>query len=304
MNAVKAVQLFILVWTFTAVCQADGDISVSCADVTGTVRKEVTFTCSVSLKKSKHCITLYKFLYPEKYSDSEICREDFPQDCEKRNNFTYRFSSTAVMTGQFRFFIQTNRGLKLTAFTVNITGDISVSCADVTGTVSEEITFTCSISLKKSEHCIQSYKFLYPEKYGSTICRADFPLNPCEQGNSFTCRFSSTTVMTEQFRFFVQVNGGQKQTAFTVNITESSKPETVTEAPDPNAAMAVVGSVTTKSPETDNGFRSRNTVIAAVTGCFIIIIIITIIYKKKPNYSKAEFQRRISRCVNPALNSP
>ncbi|XP_077056402.1 uncharacterized protein LOC143709686 [Siphateles boraxobius] len=121
MNGVNAVQLFILVWTFTAVCQADGDISVSCADVTGTVSEEITFTCSVSLKKSEYCIIMYKFQYPEKYSDSEICREDFPLDCEKRNNFTCRFSSTTVMTGQFRFFIQTNCSRTQTAFTVNIT---------------------------------------------------------------------------------------------------------------------------------------------------------------------------------------
>ncbi|XP_077065357.1 uncharacterized protein LOC143718238 [Siphateles boraxobius] len=118
MNAVNAVQLFILVWTFTDVCQADGDISVSCADVTGTVRKEVTFTCSVSLKKSDCCISLYKFRYPEKYNNSEICREN--SSCEQRN-FTCSFSSTTVMTGQFRFFIQTNCGRKDTEFTVNIT---------------------------------------------------------------------------------------------------------------------------------------------------------------------------------------
>ncbi|XP_077056401.1 uncharacterized protein LOC143709685 [Siphateles boraxobius] len=188
------------------------------------------------------------------------------------------------MTGQYRFFVQVNGGQKLIAFTVNITGDISVSCADVTGTVRKEVTFTCSVSLKKSECCITLYKFQYPEKNNDpAICREVFPQD-CEKRNSFTCSFSSTTVMTGQFRFFIQTNCSRKQTAFTVNITESSKPETVTEAPDPDAALKIV----------EPDFGSRNTVIAAVTGCFIfIIIIITIIYKKKPNYSKAEFQRRI-----------
>ncbi|KAK7122265.1 hypothetical protein R3I94_019402 [Phoxinus phoxinus] len=112
-----AVQLFIL-WTFPAVCQADDDISVRCQDVTGTVDEEVTLTCSVSLKESGCCITLYKFLYPEKYNDSEICREEFPRDpCKQRNNFT----CSSTMTGQFRFFVQATCGWIRTEFTVNIT---------------------------------------------------------------------------------------------------------------------------------------------------------------------------------------
>ncbi|KAK9965927.1 hypothetical protein ABG768_004989 [Culter alburnus] len=53
MNTVNAV-LFILVWTFTAVCQADDDVcSISCEEVTGAVGKEVTLTCSVSQKPQK-----------------------------------------------------------------------------------------------------------------------------------------------------------------------------------------------------------------------------------------------------------
>ncbi|XDV44072.1 hypothetical protein PO909_012421 [Leuciscus waleckii] len=122
MNAVNAVQLFTLVWTFTAVCQADDDISVSCENVTGTVGEEVTLTCSVSLEKSGCCIRVYKFQYPEKYNDSEIFRKEFPQDsCEQRNSFTCSFSSTTVMTGEFRFFVQATCGSKITEFTVNIT---------------------------------------------------------------------------------------------------------------------------------------------------------------------------------------
>ncbi|XDV44067.1 hypothetical protein PO909_012418 [Leuciscus waleckii] len=173
MNAVNAVQLFTLVWTFTAVCQADDHISVSCENVTGTVGEVVTFTCSVSLNKSECCILLYKFQYPEKYNDSEICREEFPQDS-------------------------------------------------------------------------------------------------CEQRNSFTCSFNSTTVMTGEFRFFVQATCGSKITEFTVNITESTS------------------IIEEKQRREGDDTRSKSAVIAAVTGCFIfiIIIIITIIYKKKPNYRK------------------
>ncbi|XDV44064.1 hypothetical protein PO909_012417, partial [Leuciscus waleckii] len=73
MGVSNVVLMFILVWTFTA---ADyDDISVRCEDVTGTVSEEVTLTCSVSLNKSECCIVFYRFQYPEKYNDSEICRE-------------------------------------------------------------------------------------------------------------------------------------------------------------------------------------------------------------------------------------
>ncbi|KAK7122267.1 hypothetical protein R3I94_019404 [Phoxinus phoxinus] len=189
MIAVNSMHLFILGWTLTAVCQADDDISVRCEDVIGTVREKVTFTCSVSLKKSECCITLFKFQYLEKYTDSEICREEFP-------------------------------------------------------------------------------------------------LDSCEQRNSSTCRFSSNTAMTGQFRFFVQANCRPTQTEFTVNITETSKPEPVTED---NGKKDTIK---------EDDLRSRNAVIAAVIGCFIftiiIIIIGTILCTKKKTYSKpCGFQRRI-----------
>ncbi|XP_048036386.1 uncharacterized protein LOC125261872 isoform X2 [Megalobrama amblycephala] len=121
MNAVNTVQLFIVVWTFTAVCRADDD-GCSCEDVTGTEKKEVTLICNVSLKRSECCIILYKFYYTEKYKDSTICREDLPLDsCEQRNNFTCRHTPTTAMIGQFRFFVQTMCGVIKTKFTVNIT---------------------------------------------------------------------------------------------------------------------------------------------------------------------------------------
>ncbi|XDV44070.1 hypothetical protein PO909_012419 [Leuciscus waleckii] len=119
MNAVNAVQLFTLVWTFTAVCQADDDISVSCEDVTGIVKKEVTFTCSVCLNKSGCCITGYKFQYPEIHKESDFCKQTVSK-CSQRNSFTCSFSPT-TMTEQFRFFVQTNCGNKRTEFTVDIT---------------------------------------------------------------------------------------------------------------------------------------------------------------------------------------
>ncbi|XP_016408863.1 uncharacterized protein LOC107740851 [Sinocyclocheilus rhinocerous] len=124
MNAVNAVQLFILVWTFTAVCQADDDVIVSCQNVTGSVGKEVTLTCSVSLQCTEYCIKNYKFQYPESFNDSVICHQDFPNDpCEQRNSFTCSYTPTTAMTEQFTFFVQTNCGMKRAGFTV----DTSVS---------------------------------------------------------------------------------------------------------------------------------------------------------------------------------
>jgi len=106
-------------------CYFSGDFNVSCEDVTGTVSEEVNFNCSVSLKKSKCCIKLYKFQYPKNISDSEICREEFPPDsCEQRNSFTCSFTPTTVMKEQFRFFIQPVCGVNTTEFTVNITGTV------------------------------------------------------------------------------------------------------------------------------------------------------------------------------------
>ncbi|XP_048036092.1 uncharacterized protein LOC125261578 [Megalobrama amblycephala] len=123
MNAVNCVHLFIVVWTFTAVCRADDDLSsVNCENVTGTVGK-VNFTCSVSQKCSECCISKYKFQYPKIYNDTEICRQEFPEgSCEQRNNFTCRYTPATAMTGQFRFFVQTIKcGKKNTEFTVDIT---------------------------------------------------------------------------------------------------------------------------------------------------------------------------------------
>ncbi len=94
--------------------------------------------------------------------------------------------------------------------------DFIVSCDDVTGSVGNEVTFACRVSLQPNECCIQMYKFKYPNH--SAICKEEFPLNPCEQRNSFTCRYTPTTAMTEQFRIFVQTTCGVKTTEFTVNI--------------------------------------------------------------------------------------
>ncbi|XP_058601211.1 uncharacterized protein LOC131520761 [Onychostoma macrolepis] len=199
MNAVNAVQMFILIWTFYAVCQADDDFIVSCDDVTGSVGNEVTFTCRVSLQPPECCIKMYMFQYAMLYNDLAICKEEPP-------------------------------------------------------------------------------------------------VNPCDHSNSFTCRYTPATAMTEKFRFFVQTNCGRNTTEFTVNIPVPSTPEIVTEAPsmkERNINQSLLG---TSLPDTAEDPRSKYTVTAVVVGFFILIIIVimTVIRNKKPSFNTScRFQKRM-----------
>ncbi|XP_050957827.1 uncharacterized protein LOC127158925 isoform X1 [Labeo rohita] len=186
MNAVNAVLLFILVWTFSAVCKADGDVIVSCDEVTGFVGKEVTFNCSISLQGTSCCVLMYMFQYP---NDSVICKEKAP-------------------------------------------------------------------------------------------------VNPCKQRNSFTCSYTPTTAMTEQFRIFVQTPCGTEISKFTVDITGPIKPEINNEAPGEKVNISKIIS-RTSPPDTEVDLGSKVSVIAAVVGCFILIIIVIIIRNKKPNFNNS-----------------
>ncbi|XP_026131783.1 uncharacterized protein LOC113111370 [Carassius auratus] len=136
MKAVNAVQLFSLFWTFTALCQADEDISVSCKNVTGSVGKEVNLHCSVSVNCLDCSIEMYKFLYP---NESAICKEPLKDYCKQSNIFTCRYTPTTAMTEQFSFFVQTTCGVKKPKFTVDITGSSPViGATNVPGSMIEE----------------------------------------------------------------------------------------------------------------------------------------------------------------------
>ncbi|XP_016371786.1 uncharacterized protein LOC107711325 isoform X1 [Sinocyclocheilus rhinocerous] len=200
MNAVNAVQLFILVWTFTAVCQADKN--VSCKNVTGYVGKEVHLTCRVSQQCAKYCFKMFMFQYPKSYKNSTICKEEPP-------------------------------------------------------------------------------------------------VNSCDQRNSFTCRYTPTTAMTEQFRFFAQTNCGTETTKFTVDITGPTTPAVVTGAPGEKAEFKVTNVPGPSAPDTAAGHESKVSVFAAAVGCFILIILImTIIHNRKPNFTKScGFQKRMFLCI-------
>ncbi len=97
--------------------------------------------------------------------------------------------------------------------------DISVIC-DVTGSVGKEVNLTCSVSLQNTDCCIRKYMFQYPEIYNdSVICKKELPRDSCAQRNSFTCSYTPTTAITQQFRFFLQTACGAKRTEFIVDVT-------------------------------------------------------------------------------------
>ncbi|XP_048026577.1 uncharacterized protein LOC125255407 isoform X2 [Megalobrama amblycephala] len=169
---------------------------------------------------------------------------------------------TNTHSGEYKLLInsqricrkQSNNSFTITTirrFSATIHDVCNISCKEVTGDVGKEVTLTCSVSQKRPECCIIMYKFQYPEKYNnSAICKQEFPLDSCEQRNSFTCRYTPTTEMTGQFRFFVQTKFGARKTQFTVNITEPIKPEIVAEETATKESVTVTEETVTKESVT------------------------------------------------------
>ncbi|XP_056325003.1 uncharacterized protein LOC130238122 [Danio aesculapii] len=222
----------ILVWTFMIVGNDSRDCGVSCNNVTGTVGNEVIFNCSISEQKTG-CFTVYKFQYPEKYNDSVICGQ-FSHGCEKMHIFTCRYTPDTAMKETFRFYVHGGRNCAESKdFTVEISDFCSVSCNNVTGTVGNEVTLTCSIPQQCTECCIQLYKFQHPTIYDySVICRQEFPKDVCEQRTSFTCRYTPDTAMKKTFTFISQTLCRVKRSEFTVEISGPSETRTDTESAD------------------------------------------------------------------------
>ncbi len=110
--------LFHIVWYYDFYCYFS-DISVNCDGVTGSVGKEVTLTCSVSLPKENCCIKHSWF----KYDDLKICKEVVPEgSCEHSKRFTCRYTPNTTMTEKYSFFVQASCGWNKTNFTVITTG--------------------------------------------------------------------------------------------------------------------------------------------------------------------------------------
>ncbi|KAK2876075.1 hypothetical protein Q8A67_020171 [Cirrhinus molitorella] len=372
MSADNVVLLFMLVLTFVAVCQADEHISVSCDDVTGSVGKELNFTCNVSLHNTECCIKKYKFQYPETYNDIESCKDSNVNACKQWNRFTCRYTPTTAMTAIFRFLVFASCGKDKTYITVDIKEPLkhetateapgkkgngteafiisgvscfiiiiivmavfcvkrllhplkiksmnavnavqlfivvwtftavcqadvdfcSVTCHNVTESVGNEAQFTCSVLLLDTGCCIKLYKFQYPKHYNDNEICKEMPLvNACNQRNSFTCRYTPTTAMTEQFRFFVQTLCGICRTEFTVGATAPMKHQINTEAPGKKEEPIWDISETSKQK------KFKIAVIAAVISCFIIAIM-PVIYKitQKQNKTFLATRQDEDNCSHP-----
>ncbi|XP_065116759.1 uncharacterized protein [Paramisgurnus dabryanus] len=122
MGAFNVGLLVLLVWTFTAVCEADDDIAINCEDVTAPVGDKITLTCRFSHLNEGCCAKWYKFIDTAAANDPDICRENFIDDPCKKERFSCLYTANKAMTTKFKFFVQTNCGGETTEFSVNITG--------------------------------------------------------------------------------------------------------------------------------------------------------------------------------------
>lgn len=79
-----------------------------------------------------------------------------------------------------------------------------INSVDVTGTVHEELTLTCSISLNCTKEadqcCIISYMF--KDENTTVIYKKEFPNKTCERKIKATCVYKSSENMTAKFVIF------------------------------------------------------------------------------------------------------
>ncbi|XP_051530878.1 uncharacterized protein LOC127427353 [Myxocyprinus asiaticus] len=147
--AVHAGLLFVLVWTFSAVCEDNDDnlSTITCEHITGTVGENVTLICRVSTQSNDLCIQFCMF------SDAinggtELCRKHY--SCDQRN-FTCTYTPKAKRTTKFKFFLQTNTEWKTSNFTVNITEFVKDSATNTTSASSQKGVDT-EVSTKENQH--------------------------------------------------------------------------------------------------------------------------------------------------------
>ncbi|KTF79544.1 hypothetical protein cypCar_00040313, partial [Cyprinus carpio] len=170
--------------------------------------------------------------------------------------------------------------------------NFNVSCDDVTGFVGKKVNLTCRVSQQCDKYCLKMYKFKYPND--TAICKQEPPVDSCDESKSFTCSYTPTTPMTEKFRFFAQANCDMDTKEFTVNIAEEAL----------NKKLSGTSLYTTLSSRS----RIKASAVAAIVGCFILIILIlitmTIIHNKKPNFIKScGFQKRMFLCIKHEENN-
>nr|XP_055032284.1 uncharacterized protein LOC129421033 isoform X2 [Misgurnus anguillicaudatus] len=121
--------LVLLVCSYTAVCQ---DIISYCEDVTAHVGDKITLTCTVTYRKKRCCMKLYKFINTAA-SNEEICKKEFGDSCKQENRFSCPYTANKAMTTKFKFFVQTTCGQKTTYFNVSTTVAVKVDTDDIGG---------------------------------------------------------------------------------------------------------------------------------------------------------------------------
>ncbi|XP_065116703.1 uncharacterized protein [Paramisgurnus dabryanus] len=121
MGGVNVILLVLLVWTFTAVSEANIDITIKCENVTAHVGDEITFTCTVSYPSYTCCTEMYKFMNITADKGQTICKEEFRNDsCIQLSRFSSPYTADKPMTTKLQFFLQANCGHETTYFTMHI----------------------------------------------------------------------------------------------------------------------------------------------------------------------------------------
>ncbi|XP_073671093.1 uncharacterized protein [Paramisgurnus dabryanus] len=153
MGAVNVLQLILLVWTFTAVCEADDDpFSITCENVTGGVGEKLNLTCTVSYSKKNECsMKMYKFINTAaEVFDPKICKVLFETDLfTQENKISCPYTANKAMTTKFQLFLQTDCGAKRSEFSVKTTAVATKVAAQLDGGPSKETSVQTDSSSKR-----------------------------------------------------------------------------------------------------------------------------------------------------------
>nr|XP_055032776.1 uncharacterized protein LOC129421344 isoform X3 [Misgurnus anguillicaudatus]XP_055032777.1 uncharacterized protein LOC129421344 isoform X3 [Misgurnus anguillicaudatus] len=216
MGAVNVVLLVLLVWTFTAVCEADDDdIIINCEDVAGTVGHEINLTCTVSYPNQNCYMTMYKFTDT---AADDICKEQFSKDLLKQErSFSCPYTADKAMKTKFKFHLQSTCGAKTKEFSVS-TPDIIIKCEDVTAYVGHEINLACNVSHLNQNCYTTMYKFT--DTAAGDICKEQFSKDLLNQESRVSCPYTADKPMTTKFKFFLQTTCGQRTTDFSLSTSD------------------------------------------------------------------------------------
>ncbi|XP_073723297.1 uncharacterized protein [Misgurnus anguillicaudatus] len=117
------VVLVLLVWTFTAVSEANIDIKIKCENVTAHVGDKITINCTVTYPNHTCSTVMYKFINMTAAAEQifrKECRNDLK--CRKLRRFSCPYTENKAMTTKLQFFLQANCGAETKEFSVSTTG--------------------------------------------------------------------------------------------------------------------------------------------------------------------------------------